>query len=64
MKDEDRPMGRLLSRREVLAYLSTAGAVWLAVAVHFPNGQLRERLALHVWSDQSKPKVPISSTSA
>ena len=35
MKDEDRPMGRLLSRREVLTYLSTAGAVWLASSSTF-----------------------------
>jgi protocatechuate 3,4-dioxygenase beta subunit len=37
MKDQDRPMGRLLSRREVLAYLSTAGVVWLAGSSPFPQ---------------------------
>jgi protocatechuate 3,4-dioxygenase beta subunit len=29
MTDEDRPAGRLLSRREVVAFLGAAGAVWL-----------------------------------
>ena len=29
MTDEDRPAGRLVSRREVVAFLGTAGAVWL-----------------------------------
>ncbi|TKB92644.1 MAG: twin-arginine translocation pathway signal protein [Nitrospira sp.] len=37
MTDEDRPMGRLLSRREVMAYLGATGAVWLAGANLFPK---------------------------
>jgi protocatechuate 3,4-dioxygenase beta subunit len=37
MIDEDRPMGRLLSRREVMAYLGATGAVWLAGGSLFPR---------------------------
>ncbi len=37
MTDEDRPMGRLLSRREVMTYLGTTGAVWLASGSLFPK---------------------------
>ncbi len=37
MRNEDRPMGRLLSRREVMAYLGATGAVWLAGGSLFPR---------------------------
>ena len=37
MTDEDRPMGRLLSRREVVAFLGATGAVWLAGGSLFPR---------------------------
>lgn len=37
MTDEDRPMGRFLSRREVVASLGAAGAVWLAGSSLFPR---------------------------
>jgi protocatechuate 3,4-dioxygenase beta subunit len=37
MRNEDRSMGRLLSRREVMAYLGATGAVWLASRSLFPR---------------------------
>jgi protocatechuate 3,4-dioxygenase beta subunit len=37
MRNEDRSMGRLLSRREVMAYLGATGAVWLAGGSLFPR---------------------------
>jgi len=37
MKDEDRHSGRLVSRREVMAYLGATGAVWLAGGSLFPQ---------------------------
>lgn len=37
MTDEDRPMGQLLSRRDVIAFLGTTGAVWLAGGHLFPR---------------------------
>ena len=37
MTDEDRPAGRLLSRREVVAFLGAAGVVWLAGGNLFPR---------------------------
>lgn len=40
MTDEDRPMGRFLSRREVVAFLGAAGAVWLAGGSLFPRSAI------------------------
>jgi len=37
MRNKDRSMGRLLSRREVMAYLGATGAVWLAGGSLFPR---------------------------
>ncbi|MEK6762091.1 MAG: intradiol ring-cleavage dioxygenase [Nitrospirota bacterium] len=37
MRNKDRSMGRLLSRREVMAYLGTTGVVWLAGGSLFPR---------------------------
>lgn len=37
MTDEDRPAGRLLSRREVLYYLGVTGAAWLMAGSLFPR---------------------------
>lgn len=37
MRDEERPMGRLLSRREVMAYLGVTGVVWLTSGNLFPR---------------------------
>ncbi len=40
MTDEDRPIGRFLSRREVVAFLGAAGAVWLAGGSLFPRSAI------------------------
>ena len=40
MKDEDRHSGRLVSRREVMAYLGATGAVWLAGGSLLPQWAL------------------------
>jgi protocatechuate 3,4-dioxygenase beta subunit len=37
MTDEDRPMGRLFSRREVMTYLGVTGTAWLASRSLFPR---------------------------
>jgi protocatechuate 3,4-dioxygenase beta subunit len=37
MRSKDRSIGRLLSRREVMAYLGATGAVWLAGGSLFPR---------------------------
>lgn len=37
MRNKDRSMGRLLSRREVMAYLGATGVVWLAGGSLFPR---------------------------
>ncbi len=37
MTDEDRPMGHLLSRREVMTYLGVTGTAWLASRSLFPR---------------------------
>ena len=37
MRNEDRPMGRLFSRREVMTYLGITGTAWLVGRSLFPR---------------------------
>ena len=64
MTDEGEPTRLLLSRREVVTLLGATGVAWLMAGSLNPGRAAAVRLARPVWSDQNKPKVPISSTSA
>ena len=64
MTHEDRPAGPLLSRREVVTFLGATGMAWLMAGSINPKQAVAGTLDLHVWSDLSKPKVRILSTSA
>ena len=44
MTHEDEPIGRLLSRREVMAFLGATGAVWLAGGSLFPRWAIADTL--------------------
>ena len=64
MTPEDAPVGHLLSRRQVITLLGATGALWLMGGRLFSRPSFAGIPAPPVWSDQSKPKAPISSMNA